>query len=70
MNLSRLSALICNKPRRFTPGGLHRYTAAYFACRLKPAGFCLAFAARGAMLTGEPFNRTIFGTAGIAGEPN
>jgi hypothetical protein len=38
--------------------------------RLNPAGFPLAFAARGAMLTGEPFNPTSFGTDGITSEPN
>jgi hypothetical protein len=30
----------------------------------------LAFAARGATLTGEPFNPTFFGTDGITSEPN
>jgi hypothetical protein len=38
--------------------------------RLNPAGFSLAFAARGAMLTGEPFNPTFFRTDGITSEPN
>jgi hypothetical protein len=38
--------------------------------RFNPAGFPLAFAARGAMLTGEPFNPTFFGTDGITSEPN
>jgi hypothetical protein len=31
--------------------------------------FSLAFATRGAMLTGEPFNRTVFGTAEKTREP-
>jgi hypothetical protein len=43
---------------------------AYFTRRLKPAGFSFAFAVHGAMLTGEPFNRTVFGTAGTTREPN
>jgi hypothetical protein len=38
--------------------------------RLNPAGFSLALAARGATLTGEPFNPTFFGTDGITSEPN
>jgi len=37
---------------------------------LNPAGFSLALAARGATLTGEPFNPTFFGTDGITSEPN
>src|SRR5258708_30008996 len=32
---------------------------------VESAGFSLAFAARGATLTGEPFNPTFFGTDGI-----
>ena len=38
--------------------------------RLNPAGFSLALAARGATLTGEPFNPTFFGADGITSEPN
>ena len=40
------------------------------ARRVESAGFSLAFAARGATLTGEPFNPTFVGTDGIASEPN
>jgi hypothetical protein len=40
-----------------------------FAFSLNAAGFFCFFRAR-RMLTGEPFNPTFFGTAGIISEPN
>jgi len=48
----------------------HRFRAYFTTRRLNPAGFSLAFAARGAVLIGEPFNRTVFGTAGETRELN
>jgi hypothetical protein len=37
---------------------------------LNPAGFSLALAARGATLTGEPFNRRSLVRMGLPSEPN
>ena len=38
--------------------------------RLNAAGFSLALAARGATLTGEPFDPTFFAADGTTSEPN
>jgi len=37
---------------------------------LNPTGFSLAFCRARGMLTGAPFNPTVFGTAGTTSEPN